>query len=214
VIAQINIILFMSKIVSVKRVANSGLQGELVDVVNTSERTNVLAKLNLGDQRFDLGSTRRAWFPVTLESLKELGVSKKDLEAINELEEKGKYEFVFESPKIDGEELRIQLTESIIPNAYQRENTMRTAKQIAITPELAKNKNVKTAYKLEDFVGQIAYSLDENGNYIFSTSTIVLASQIKHTFIKGHLVPETKLADYGATLAEPVRVDQVFEEQN
>src|SRR5687767_5961873 len=105
----------MSTIISVKRVKNDSLQAELVDQVSTTGRINVLRRLNKGDERFNTGNMRHAWFPVTIASLIDLGFSGSMISAISELKKDEKIECKFESPKIDGLELRIQIIETVIP---------------------------------------------------------------------------------------------------
>lgn len=197
----------MSKIVSIRKVANGGLQGELQDTVDVLGRVNVLAKLNRGDVRFNTGSVRRAWFPVTLNSLEDLGINKKDIEAISKLEEGDKYELNFENPSIDGEPLAVQVVESIIPDAWQRQNTMKSAKQLMISEEVSQNKKL-SEYDLTKYIGRNGYFLDEDGNYIFTRTSVTVKSQLQHVFIKGKFVPENELSDYGATLAEPINTKQ------
>lgn len=196
----------MSEIVSIRRVKNEALQAEIVGKVQRPGTKNVLALLNKGDDRFNTGNSRRAWFPVTMASLVDLGFSGEEMTKIEALKLDEKFTCSKVNPMVGGEVLEIQVMESINPNEYQRANTAKTAKQIQITAEVAANKGIKTAFDLSKYVGQNAYSLDDQGNYIFSRSTVTVASQVKHTFVAGELVPEKELGTFGATLAEPVSV--------
>lgn len=201
----------MSKLTSIRKVANDSLQAELQDVVVHPGRVNVLAELNKGDSRFQIGNPRRAWFPITLASLAELGLKASQLEAITSMESSQKVVIDLESPKVNGEELKIQVNETILPDFYQKNNVMKAAKQISITEKIAANRGMKTSYDLSKYIGQSGYFLDKDGNHIFSRTTVTVASQVNSFFIEGELVPEKELASYGATLAEPVSVEQ-FEE--
>jgi hypothetical protein len=198
----------MSKIVSIKRVKNNKLQAELVDVVNTSGRINVLQKLNKGDEAFRQGSLRHAWFPVTIMSLYDLGFPADILKAVDALKYGESVKVNFESPKIEGQELCIQITESIIPaNDYERQSTLKAAKQLAITPEVAKNKNMPTDYELSKYIGQTGYFM-HHGAFIFARAGVTVKSQLQHTILDAKFVPSAELADYGAILHEPTVVDE------
>lgn len=201
----------MSILVSVRKVANNSLQGELLDTVVKGE-VNVLALLNKGDNRFKNGSERRAWFPVTLQSLGELGVNKATRDQIAALEQGQSIELNIENPKIEGYELRIQVEETVVPNTYQRANTMKVAKQIMITEKVAKSK-IATEFDLSKAVNMNGYFLDAEGQYIFTNTVVKAEGQVSHKFIQGVLVPENELANYGATLAQGVVVTQVSQEQ-
>lgn len=198
----------MSVLTQVRRVANNGLQGELVDTVEKPGSINVLAHLNKGDDRFKTGNERRAWFPVTMQSLQEIGATPAQLDAIAKLEKDGKFELNISNPKVDGLTLRVEIKESIIPDMWQRQNAKKAAKQIMITPEVAKSR-VKTVFDLGIHIGKLGYLIDEGGNFIFSKANVTVEGQVNHVFVPGTLVPETELANYGATLAEaPVMQDQ------
>lgn len=199
----------MSKIVSIRKVANDGLQAEMIDSVSRPGRTNVLAALNKGDERFNVGNKRRGWFPVTLASLLEMGVSSKDISAISDLPKGEKFELSIENPTVDGVALRLQVRETVIPTDYQAGNTMKAAKQIMISKEVAANKAIATDYDLSKYEGQNGYFMSKEGNFIFSEVGVTVEGQIKSVFVEGAtLVPEKELASYGATLAEPVSVFQ------
>lgn len=195
----------MSKITSIRRVANDGLQGEMTDVVVHPGRVNTLALLNKGDSRFTTGNPRRAWFPVTMTSLIELGISEEQVTAIDSLKLNEKFEVSIVDPNIDGQLLRIQVVESILPDAYQKDNVMTASKLIVITDKVAANKGISTHYDLTKYVGQKGYFLDADGNHIFSRASVTVEGQVKSVFVEGELVPEKELSSFGATLAEPVK---------
>jgi hypothetical protein len=197
----------MSKLTTVRKVANNTLQCELVDTIDRLGTINVLALLNKGDTRFTQSNARKAWFKVTLESLQQMGVNALQLETISKLEKDQKFELNIEDPEIDGHLLRIQINESIIPDVYQRQNATKAAKQIMIDADIAKSK-INTNYDLSVHVGKNGYFLDGEGNFIFSKANVTIQGQVNHTFIKGTLVPETELASYGATLAENVNIEE------
>lgn len=190
----------MSKLTTIRKVANGSLQAELVDIIERPGAINVLALLNKGDERFKTGNTRRAWFPVTLQSLEEMGATAEQLAKIEALAHGEKFELNIENPQVNGLKLRIQITESINPDMYQRQNTMKTAKQIMIDNNVAKSR-VASEFDLTVHIGKNGYFIDEGGNFIFAKATVNVEGQVNHTFVKGTLVPETELANYGATLA-------------
>lgn len=201
----------MSKIVNIRKVANGGLQAEMVDTIEKPGAVNVLAKLNKGDERFNLGSQRRAWFPVTPTSLHELGLSELQLVAIQNLEQGERHPLEIVDPMIDGHKLRIQVNETIIPDVWQRQNASKAAKQIMIDERVAANTKINTEFDLRNYQGQNGYFLDRDGNHIFSRTTVTIEGQLKHTLVDGTLVPESELATYGATLAEPVSIVEMQE---
>lgn len=199
----------MSKITSVRRVANNGLQAEMQDIVSHPGRVNVLAALNKGDSRFQTGNPRRAWFPVTIASLAEQGVSSETLSKIEELEYKVKMDLNIENPQVNGKVLRIQVNESVTPDEFQVANVMKTAKQIMITDKVAANKGINTKYDLSQYIGQNGYFVESTtGQHIFSATSVTLEDQVRSVFVEGELVPEKELADFGATLAEPVKKEE------
>lgn len=199
----------MTKIVSIRKVANGSFQAEMVGKVVRPGAINALALLNKGDDRFSQGNDRRAWFPVTIQSLRELGLTDKEITALMALEEKEKLEVNIMNPSIDGNKLAIQVRESIYGDVYQLQNAATAAKQLQITDEVAANKKLKTDYDLSKYVGQLGYFLDAEGNYIFSRTTVTIESQVNHTFVEGTLVPESEIGASGATLAEPVSKEMV-----
>lgn len=197
----------MSKLTTIRKVAHGSLQGELIDTIEKPGTVNILALLNKGDARFNQSSIRRAWFPVTLDSLQQMGVNALQLETISNMEQGNKFELNIENPRIDGFLLRVQVTESILPDMYQRQNAIKTAKQIMIDQDVAKSK-IATEFDLSIHIGKNGFFVDEGGNFIFSKANVTVDGQVNHTFIKGTLVPETELASYGATLAENISAGQ------
>jgi hypothetical protein len=202
----------MSKIVSIRKVANGNLQAEMVDTIEKPGAVNVLAKLNKGDDRFNVGSQRRAWFPVTLASLSDLGLSDIQLQKIHNLQQDERFAVEINDPMIDGYKLRIQVNESIFPDMWQRQNAAKAAKQLMIDERVAANTKLNSEYDLSKYVGQNGYFLDEHGNHIFSRTTVTIEPQVKHTIIQATLVPESELGTFGATLAQPTTVEVEAEE--
>lgn len=193
----------MTKIVSIRKVANGGYQAEMVGGVVRPGSVNILALLNKGDERFKQGSERRAWFPVTLATLSEdFNVDALTISKLNALEQGEKVELVIENPTLGGHKLCIQINETTVPDTYQRQHVMKSAKQLMIDAKIASNGKLKTDFDLGKYIGQNGYFMDADGNFIFSRGTVTIESQVSHTFVEGALVPETELANYGATLAE------------
>jgi hypothetical protein len=198
----------MSKIVSIRKVKNDSLQAEMTGTVQKPGSINVLQALNAGDERFQTGSKRRVWFPVTLAFLVDF-LSAAELKHIEGMAQGEKLAVEITNPTVNGEILEIQVKESTQPDTYQRANVMNTAKRIMIDESVAANKGLETAYDLSVYKGQNGYFLTEEGQHIFTRSTVTIASQVKHTFVDGTLVPEKELAKVGATLAEPVAFKEV-----
>lgn len=199
----------MTKIVSIRKVANGSFQAEMEGNVQRPGAINALALLNKGDARFVSGSKRMAWFPVTMQSLRDLGVDESTITKLMNAQEKEKVAVSIENPTLDGHKLAIQVKESIFPDVYQRQNASTTAKQLTISEEVSKNTKLKTDFDLSKYVGQLGYFLDAEGNHIFSRTSVTIEAQINHTFVEGTLVPETELGSYGATLAEAVVTEAV-----
>jgi hypothetical protein len=193
-----------TSIVSIKRVKNDRLQAEIVDHVE--RRVSTLSLLNKGDKAFDPKSIRHAWFPVTVESLIDLGASASLVEKV-EASKLGedKIECLIENPMLRGQRLRIQVTETVNPNAYQAENKLKMAKQLEITKEVIENKNLAKHADIAMYAGETGYFLTEEGQFIFSNSTVEVEAQLKHSFIEAYLVPESLLSGVGAELAAPIK---------
>ena len=200
----------MSTIVKIKRVANGKFQGELTDRIEKPGAVNMLALLNKGDKDFEnVGKPRHAWFPVTLASMKELGFSEEKLDRISQLKKDEYEDCMLENPRMDGELLRVQINETLMPTTWQRENVKKAAKQLFITTDIAQRGNLVSEVDLIDYVGEVGYFLDKSGRYIFSKASVVAGSTVSHTFItETVLVPESELQNLGSELAEPMKVDQ------
>ncbi len=204
-----------SQIVSIKKVKNGRYQAELVDfqVSRPGQRKNTLALLNEGDSAFTTGAGRRAWFPVTIESLRMLGISEAFASKVSALNEGEKMDCLIENPTLEDEVLRVQITETVNATEYQRSNVLAAAKQLNITQSVVDNAKLMKSAKCADYIGGTGYFLTEDGQHIFSNTTVELESQVKHTFIEAVLVPEKELAGYGATLAEPIAVTSDVSEE-
>ncbi len=202
----------MSKIVSIRKVANGSFQAEMTGLVERPGAVNVLAHLNKGDARFRSGSERRVWFPVTLATLQEdFNLPESTISNIMNLEQGERFELAIENPNLQGEKLAIQVRETTIPDAWQKQNIAKSAKQLMITDKVASSK-IKTEYDLTKYVGQNGYFLDEEGHFIFSRTSVNIASQINHVFVEGTFVPESELPSYGETLASAKVGDAAMQE--
>jgi hypothetical protein len=207
----------MSKLTTIRRVVGKtteyAFQGELVDTIEKPGAINVLAYLNRGDERFSKGSERRAWFPITLQTLEEeFHLPIVMIESIKALEIGQKFGLNLSNPKINGLKLRVQVNETIYPDTWQRQNAMKAAKQIMIDESVAKSR-IKTSYDLALHIGKNGYFMDNGGNFIFQRSSVTVDGQVNHTFVDGTLVPETELANYGATLADNAEVESEVAKQ-
>jgi hypothetical protein len=199
----------MSQITSVKRVKNNSLQAEFIDEVQLNKNINVLQRLNSGDSRFSsTKSPRHAWFPVTIPSLEELGVSAAKLAEIAKLEMGQSTMIELADPTIDGHKLVIQVEESTTPfDEYQRDNYMKAAKQLPITEDVANNRTLAAGRNLSKYIGGIGYFLDKDGRHIFSRTRVTVESQRQHSVIEAAaFIPEQELDSWGATLAAPTKV--------
>lgn len=197
-----------AQIVSVKRVKNNRFQAEIKDVVERPGQVNVLAKLNIGDAAFERSTPRHAWFPVTLESLKEIGASEDLIKKVEGLSEGEKALCSIVEPKLDGKRLRILVVETTVPTAYQKDNYLKAAKQLEITERVANSKRLAKHEDTAQYIGEIGYFLTETNEYIFSNTTVTVEDQLQHTFVEGYLVPATIAIRSGAYLAEPTFVEE------
>lgn len=199
----------MSTIVKIKRVANGKFQGELVDKIKKSGTVNMLALLNKGDKDFqNIGKPRHAWFPVTLESMKELGFSEEKVDRISKLKKDEFEDCMLENPEMGGEKLRIQINETQLPsNDWERTNKLKAAKQLLITPEVATRNNLPSEVDLVEYIGESGYFLTLDGKFIFSKASVVAESTVRHTFIdKFVFVPQSELEALGYELHDPVKM--------
>lgn len=200
----------MSKITKVKRVANNKLQAEMIDYVQRPGKTNVLAKLNMGDPSFEnVGKPRYGWFTVTIPSLKMIGVQDELLLLIDKLQTGEELELNIDDPKLDGEVLRLQVMERVgAISDYERKFPLEAAKKIEITEEIGKRNNIKSEFDLSNYVGETGYFVDGNGQHIFTNTIPVIESELNHRFVEDvYLCPKSELAVYSSTLADPVKVE-------
>lgn len=195
----------MATITKIKRVKNDRFQAEILDSIEKG-KLNVLGLLNKGDIAFQPKSHRYAWFPVTVKGLVEIGVSSYLIEKIKQLELGQQIEINLVDPKLNGEKLRVQVTETTVPNVWQRDNYLRAAKQLEITPAVINNTAINKHEEIANHVDETGYFLTEEGNYIFSNTTVTVESQLQHTFLEGWLTPAPVLQRLGATLSEPIAV--------
>lgn len=204
-----------TSITKIKRVANGRLQAEMKDhVEKPTTKTNVLAKLNRGDSAFkNVSKQRYGWFGVTVEGLSDMGVSEKDIAAINKLAEGESFELNLDSPTLFGDPLRLQIIETTDANEYEQENVLTKSKQITITEDMAKRKNVASDYDLSDYIGEQGYFLTTDGRHVFARAQVTIESELQHVFLNdAKLVPESDLQEFSVTLADATRVKEQVEE--
>lgn len=129
-------------------------------VEKPTQGSNLLALMNEGDERFSQSKERKAWMTAEGAQIKALfGI---DCSTIKE-----GFPLVCDivAPEVKGDLLNIQVVETIVPNEYQKENVLSTAKQ----------------YVDKDGVTQY---LRKGNNFIYSNSTIV-AGEANNVFV-GH----------------------------
>jgi len=146
-------------LIAVKGVNGGKVQLEFAEIIsnpyNKARANNLVSMLNKSDDRFG-SSARRAWItgqPGDISELLGLDVSSIEYGASKELN--------VLNPEIGGERLRVQVTETITPDAYQEANLEKSAKK---------------AGSEGDFI------LHE-GDHIFSNSEVVTGEPY-HTFLK------------------------------
>ena len=146
-----------SLLVAAKGVSGGKIQLEFAEVISSpyARASNPLvAAFNASDPRFSTGA-RRAWMSGQKSDIERLlGISlgdmdKGDVKELNIL-----------SPKVNGQELRVQITETIDADDYQKENIETTAKKAG--PD-------------GDFI-------TSGGKHIFSNTTVV-AGEASHIFL-------------------------------
>lgn len=198
----------MSKIISIKRVKNERLQAEMTDVIEKPGKLNVLQRLNKGDEAFTVNE-RRTWFPVTIASLIDLGVSASLVTAIEALKLNEKVDCLIENPTVSGEVLRIQVTETTQGNEYQTKNFLKAAKQLEISQSVIENTILHKHPEIGKHVGENGYFMTDEGHFIFSNTIVTVESQVRHSFIDGILVPSKIAEKVGSTLnSVPVKVGE------
>ncbi len=204
----------------VKAVANGSFQIEMVDKVQKpGQRLNVLAKLNVSDNRFQQGRNRYAWMKIMPSELEtyfgikasrlndlvyEEGVQRADL-----IEGKHYLTLDIVNPTLEGEELHIEITETMDPTDWQAQNQENAVKQIEITKEIAENENLLKSANLGQYVGEQGYFLTEEGDPIYSNAEIV-AGKAEHTFIECMLfaASEVNFSTKGVSFAQPADVEE------
>jgi hypothetical protein len=170
-----------SLLTSVRRLEGGKFYIELAEVVKNPEaKVNLLALLNKGDERFTFNESkaRRAWMATTAEGLLILDIDVTKLEFSTNDDGNDVAMLNILNPNIDGEQLRIQITDSL-----ERAKNWTDQKPKQTTPDKDGN------YKI--FV-------DGNMRPIFQTTSIVVGEPV-HTIIKS-------VARVSVTEIEPVVV--------
>lgn len=157
-----------SLLVQAIQVANGKIQLEIAERLEGAAQANPLAVFNKSDERFSQGGARRAWLTCEPQDASELlGV---DLTSGYAMGETGKQvkPLNIANPSVDGNVLRVQITETVEPNAWQMENLETAAKRRG---------------KDGDFI-------THKGMYIFANGQVCFGEP-NHTFLEADSVAKT-----------------------
>lgn len=150
-------------LVSAQNVKGGKVQLEFAEVIQKEGgRTNVLALLNEGDDRFNQAKARRAWVSIEPSAAeKYMGI---DLSGLKGKEEGTEIELNVLSPTLNGKPIHIQINESTsTTRQWDLDNIEKAAKSIT-TKE-------GTQYFVKD------------GKPVFSKATIALEGEVRHSLI-------------------------------
>lgn len=147
------------------KVNGGKIQLELAEKLESNGEVNLLQMFNASDERFSKGA-RRAWLtaePGDAEKILGINLDKFDVQV------NGKDTMILNvlNPTVNGMRMRVQITETTIPNEWQAENIDQAAKRRG---------------KDGDFILH-------QGQYIFTQSDVVL-KEPEHTFLEAD-APET-----------------------
>jgi hypothetical protein len=145
------------------RVVNGGkIQLEFAEVMNAQQGANLLAMFNSSDERFQT-KARRAWISVQPDSASELlGINFLDQKNYQVIDDKYVFNLNVLNPTVNGERLRIQITESVTPfNQWDHDNIDTRAKRKGKGGEFVLHK----------------------GQYIFTQINVVIG-EAKHTTLE------------------------------
>lgn len=152
-------------LLSARKVRNGKLQLEFAEVLTVSEGPKTaLSRFNRSDSRFG-SRARRAWVITEMSDISaDLGVDFSDNNEGWEMTPKGEVlELNMLNPVVDGERIRIMVSETVTPNEYQAENIETSAKRRG---------------KGGDFILH-------DGEYIFSNTLVVITNEtITHTLLE------------------------------
>lgn len=152
-------------LVNARKVSGGKIQLEFAEIVNQQQEVNVLQAFNASDSRFQ-SKARRAWQNAEpADAVRILGI-----EAIGDMTKysaDGRLELNVLNPTMNGQRLRVQITETTEPrNQYEVENIATRAKRRGADG---------------DFILH-------NGQHIFTRAMIVLGEP-KHTFLEADRIP-------------------------
>jgi hypothetical protein len=146
-------------LIGAKGIKGGKVQLEFAEKVNNpNARTSnaLVGMLNKSDDRFSSKGARRAWISGEKADIKELvGID------VSNLNEGDTLDINKLNPELDGQRLRLQVTETVTPDAYQAENLETTAKR----------------------AGDGGDFITHKGMYIFSNTEVVLG-EANHTFLE------------------------------
>lgn len=177
--------------------------------------SSVLSLLNEGDERFDNTSKRHAWMKVTPQAMhKYFGLS---IEQMNSMKVGDVLPLNIENPKIAGQPLSIQITESQnASNEYEVINWKKVAKQVKVSDRVLSSSRMPKSSGLYDAAGEQGYFL-KNGKLIFSNATVVVGEP-KHSFVEGYTLSTEREAiaavANGIQVATPVTEEVKAEAEN
>ena len=144
-------------LVSAKGVKGGKISLEFAEIIrnpNAQASNPLVAAFNASDSRFS-SRARRAWMSGEKSDIERLlGIQ------LSSLEQGSIKELNILSPKVNGAELSVQITETVTPDDYQKDNIETTAKKAGADG---------------DFIMS-------NGKHIFSNTTVV-AGDVNHTFL-------------------------------
>ena len=155
-----------SMLTTVRRLEGGKFYIELAEMIkNPTAKVNLLAMLNKGDDRFAPATPkdRRAWMATEAEGLLILDINVEELEFVTNGNNQDVATLNILNPKIDGEQLHVQLTDSL-----ERQKNWAEQKPKQTTP---------------DANGDYKVFVDGNMNPIFQTQEIVVG-EANHVIIK------------------------------
>ena len=152
-------------LVSAKKVKGDKISLEFAEILTVSEGPKTaLSRFNRSDARFG-NKARRAWVNVTVEDISEdLEMDFSDNNEGWELTEKGEVLILnMLNPTVEGERVRVMVSETTEPDDYQADH-------------------VETAAKRKGKEGEF---IKHNGEYIFSNTYVVISNEvIEHVLLK------------------------------
>jgi len=145
-------------LLSARKVKGDKISLEFAEVLTVKEGpVTAVGRFNRSDSRFG-SRARRAWVNVTVEDISaDLGMDFSDNNPEWELTEKGEMlELNMLNPTVDGERIRVMVSETTEPDAYQADNIETRAKRKGKDGEFIKH----------------------NGDYIFSNTLVIITNEV------------------------------------